>query len=211
MLTPDVVAEGVAAMIHAVKIPVTVKCRIGVDDHDSYENLCHFIRTVNQGGCNIFIVHARKAWLSGLSPKENREIPPLHYGVVYQLKRDFPDLTFVINGGIKTLADIEAQLPHVDGVMIGREAYTNPYFLHQIEKQFFASEDITRLAVIEKLLPYIENELKNNVKLSHITRHILGLYQGVAGAKGWRRYLSENAWKEGADIEVLRTAMEQVS
>lgn len=212
MLNPDVVADCVASMRAAVSVPVTVKCRIGVDAQDSYEELCHFIQVVAEAGCNVFIIHARKAWLSGLSPKQNREIPPLRYDVVRQVKQDFPGLTIVLNGGIKNLADIEEQLPHVDGIMIGREAYSNPYFLAEIEKKFFTdSESVrTRHAVIESLLPYIEEQLKNNVKLSSITRHILGLFQGEPGARGWRRYLSENAFQSGAGIDVVKGALQQL-
>jgi tRNA-dihydrouridine synthase A len=213
MLEPLHVAECVAAMCAAVKIPVTVKCRIGVDEHDSYEELVHFIKTISAAGCNVFIIHARKAWLSGLSPKENREIPPLCYERVHQIKREFPQLTIIINGGIKTIAEIDAQLPHVDGVMIGREAYSNPYFLSDIEKKYFSpnEENQSRFEIIDKFIPYLEAQLKANIKLSSITRHILGLFLGEKNGRIWRRYLSENAHREGAGVEVLQEALECVN
>ncbi len=207
MLQPELVADCVAAMIAAVKIPVTVKCRIGVDHQDSYEALYQFIKTISATGCNVFIIHARKAWLKGLSPKENREIPPLQYDVVWQIKKDFPHLTIIINGGVKTLADIERHLQFVDGVMIGREAYSNPFFLAEIEEKYFINKADTRIEVIEKLIPYVQEQLKNNTKLSHITRHILGLFHGQKGANKWRRFLSEQSYKEGAGVEVIQTAL----
>jgi tRNA-dihydrouridine synthase A len=209
MLEPQLVADCVAAMQQQVKLPVTVKCRIGVDDHDSYEQLVHFIRLISQAGCQTFIIHARKAWLNGLSPKENREIPPLCYDVVRKIKQDFPQLTIVINGGIKTVAEIEEHLKFVDGVMIGREAYTNPYLLAAIEEKFFTSTAAvkTRQEILEQLQPYVEKQLSENVRLNSITRHILGLYQGQKGARIWRRYLSEHAHKSGAGIEVLHKAL----
>jgi tRNA-dihydrouridine synthase A len=213
MLDPALVAECVAAMREVVKIPVTVKCRIGVDDHDSYEKLSHFIKTIAAAGCDVFIIHARKAWLNGLSPKQNREIPPLRYDVVQQIKQDFPKLAIIMNGGIKLIADIKSHLQLVDGVMIGREAYSNPYFLADIEKQIFVNDDSvkTRHTVIEKLLPYIEEQLKDNVKLASITRHILGLFQGEPGARSWRRYLSENAFKVGANADVVKDALQYLA
>ena len=179
MLEPDVVAECVAAMRQAVAIPVTVKCRIGVDHQDSYESLHAFIKLIASAGCKTFIVHARKAWLKGLSPKQNREVPPLSYETVWRVKKDFPDLTIIINGGIKNLADIEAQLPYVDGVMIGRAAYSNPYFLADVQAKYFKNNDIfDRVGIIEEFLPYISHQLQNGVKLNNITRHILGLFRG---------------------------------
>ncbi len=196
MREPTLVAECVSAMCAVVNIPVTVKCRIGVDHEDSYDALTNFISTVSEAGCKIFIIHARKAWLNGLSPKENREIPPLRYDIVRQIKRDFPHLTIVINGGIKTVHAIEEHLTTVDGVMIGREAYANPYFLAAIEKNIFSENDetiATRHEVIARFIPYVEQQLKNNVKLSNMTRHIYGLYHGQKGARVWRRHLSEHS------------------
>jgi tRNA-dihydrouridine synthase A len=210
MLTPQLVAESVNAMVSAVHIPVTVKCRIGVDDEDSYESLCKFIALVAQAGCNVFIIHARKAWLKGLSPKQNREIPPLRYEVVRQIKQDFPHLTIIVNGGIKTINDLQEHLTYVDGVMIGREAYTNPYLLANIEENYFATTIKTRHEIIEQFISYVELQLQNNIKLSNMTRHILGLFQKQKGGKIWRRYLSENAHKPGAGNDVIRFALKKM-
>jgi tRNA-dihydrouridine synthase A len=210
MLQPTLVAECVSAMREVVKVPVTVKCRIGVDDHDSYEELQQFIATLSAAGCSVFIIHARKAWLNGLSPKQNREIPPLKYDVVYQIKRDFPNLTIIVNGGIKSSSEIATHLQYTDGVMIGREAYANPYFLAEIEQHFYGVDDTAltaRREIMQNYIPYIEQQLANNTKLSHITRHILGLFQGQAGARAWRRHISENAHKPGANVEILQEAL----
>lgn len=212
MASSLLVADCVAAMRAEVSIPVTVKSRIGIDDLDSYEFLCDFIETVKQSGCDTFIVHARKAWLSGLSPKENRDIPPLDYERVYQLKRDYPQLTIAINGGITDLAQIKEHLLHVDGVMVGREAYQNPYMLAHIDAELFADHHAisSRHDIIMQMLPYIEQHLQSGGYLSHITRHMLGLFQGVPGARAWRRYLSENATRKGAGTEVLLAALGHV-
>ena|SRR3990167_2206760 len=207
MLMPHVVADCIAAMCAVVSIPVTVKCRIGVDAQDSYEHLSHFIRLIASAGCRVFIIHARKAWLTGLSPKENRDIPPLHYPLVWQIKKDFPHLTIVINGGIKTIADIDEQLVHVDGVMIGRAAYSNPYLLADIQQKYFDQLCLTRHEVIDRLLPYIRDQLHNRVRLAAITRHILGLFQGQRGAAAWRRYLSQYAHDAHAGVEVVCAAI----
>ena len=208
------VADAVKAMRDRVSIPVTVKTRIGIDEQDSYEFLCDFIRQVSeQGGCEMFIIHARKAWLSGLSPKENREIPPLDYERVYQLKRDFPHLTMSINGGIKSLAEAKAHLQHVDGVMVGREAYQNPGMLAEVDRELFGSDRpaIDPVAVVRSMYPYIERELAQGTYLGHITRHMLGLFQGIPGARQWRRYLSENAHKAGANVETVEAALALVA
>jgi len=208
------VADAVKAMRDRVSIPVTVKTRIGIDEQDSYEFLCDFIRQVSeQGGCEMFIIHARKAWLSGLSPKENREIPPLDYERVYQLKRDFPHLTMSINGGIKSLAEAKVHLQHVDGVMVGREAYQNPGMLAEVDRELFGSDQpaIDPVAVVRSMYPYIERELAQGTYLGHITRHMLGLFQGIPGARQWRRYLSENAHKAGANVETLEAALALVA
>lgn len=210
MLQPERVADCVAAMNNSVSIPVTVKCRIGVDHNDSYEELTHFIKLISAAGCKVFIIHARKAWLTGLSPKENRDIPPLKYDVVYQIKKDFPELEIIINGGIKTVVDVEEHLQFVDGVMIGREAYSNPYLLAELEKQFFATDPIARPEVIEKFIPYVEEQLRAKTKLSSITRHILGLFQSQKGARLWRRYISEHAHREGAGVHILQDALQKV-
>lgn len=210
MAEPQLVADCVAAMRQAVSIPVTVKSRIGIDERDSYPELCHFIQTVADAGCETFIVHARKAWLSGLSPKQNRDIPPLRYDVVAQLKQDFPQLQIIINGGITALDDAQALLQQVDGVMLGREIYHNPYLLAEVDGRFFADQQPlkTRQALILALLPYVEAQLKQGVRLNSITRHILGLFHGVNGARAWRRHLSENATKAGADQRVILAALE---
>lgn len=209
MAKADLVADCVTAMQSAVNIPVTVKTRIGIDELDSYEFLCDFVEKVKNTGCHELIVHARKAWLSGLSPKENREIPPLDYERVYQLKRDFPDLLISINGGIKTIEEMKTHLQYVDGVMVGREAYQNPSLLGVIDNALFDENApiITARQAVEKMLPYIENQLSQGVYLNHITRHMLGAFQNCKGARQWRRYLSENAHKQGAGIEVVETAL----
>lgn len=202
------VADCIKAMQDAVTIPVTVKHRIGIDQQDSYEFVCHFIETI-MPYCQTFIVHARKAWLSGLSPKENREVPPLDYERVYQLKRDYPELVIAINGGITSLEQIKIHLQHVDGVMVGREAYQNPMLLSEIDQQIFAKDHaITNpISAIEQLFPYIEVELAKGTQLNHIMRHTLGIFNGKKGAKQWRRYLSENAHKKGAGLEVVEKAL----
>ncbi|VDY66204.1 Probable tRNA-dihydrouridine synthase [Shimwellia blattae] len=210
----DLVADCVAAMREVVTVPVTVKTRIGIDDQDSYAFLCDFVGTVAQkGGCETFIIHARKAWLSGLSPKENREIPPLDYPRVYQLKRDFPGLTMSLNGGIKSLAEARAHLEHMDGVMVGREAYQNPGMLAAVDRDIFGTTESCAdpVAVVRAMYPYIERELSRGCYLGHITRHMLGLFQGIPGARQWRRHLSENAHKAGADIRVLEQALALVA
>ncbi|WP_301099862.1 tRNA dihydrouridine(20/20a) synthase DusA [Otariodibacter sp.] len=211
MSNADLVARCVEAMANEVSIPVTVKHRIGIDDLDSYEFLCDFIEKI-QPYCSDFIVHARKAWLSGLSPKQNREIPPLDYERVYQLKRDFPHLNISINGGIKTIDEIKHHLQFVDGVMVGREAYQNPSLLGQIDQALFDETlpVITAKQAIEKMFPYIEKQLSEDVHLNHIVRHMIGSFQQCKGARQWRRYLSENAYKQGAGIEVIEKALDLV-
>ncbi|OXY83495.1 tRNA dihydrouridine(20/20a) synthase DusA [Oceanimonas doudoroffii] len=212
MAQPKTVAEGVAAMKAAVSIPVTVKTRIGIDEQDSYEFLCALVDGVAEAGADALVVHARKAWLQGLSPKENREIPPLDYERVYRLKRDYPGLTVAINGGIKTLEEAHIHLQHLDGVMLGREAYQNPYLLARVDAELFEDtrEVPSRHQVIRNLLPYIERELTQGTYLGNITRHTLGIFQGMPGARAWRRHLSENAHKRGAGPEVVEAAMARV-
>lgn len=208
MANAPLVAECVEAMKNVVNIPVTVKHRIGIDELDSYEFLCDFIEKI-QPHCNDFIVHARKAWLSGLSPKQNREIPPLDYERVYQLKRDFPHLNITINGGIKTIEEIQQHLQFVDGVMIGREAYQNPSLLGEIDRALFDpnASVVSAREAVEKMLPYIEQQLSQGVYLNHIVRHMLGAFQQCKGARQWRRHLSENACKSGADVRVVEQAL----
>jgi tRNA-dihydrouridine synthase A len=212
MAEPDLVAEGVAAMAAAVDVPVTVKTRIGIDEQDSHEALTHFVARVADAGCRTFIIHARKAWLQGLSPKENRDIPPLRYEVVHQLKRDFPALEIVINGGITDLDQAEYQLTHVDGIMIGRAAYRSPYLLAEVDRRFFGSSQPppSRHEVARRLLPYLERQLTRGIALKSMTRHILGLFQGQPGARAWRRHLSENAHRPSAGPEVLEAALNRV-
>ena len=209
MAEPALVAACVAAMRRSVKIPVTVKCRIGIDDQDSEADFQCFIDTVADAGCRTFIVHARKAWLSGLSPKENREIPPLDYDRVYRLKQARPDLEIVINGGIETLEACAAHLAHVDGVMLGRAAYQTPYILSEVDRRFFgaACEDGTRAEALEALVPYIEAHIAKGGKLFNITRHVLGTYHGRPGGRLFRRHLSEQGVKAGARADVLLEAI----
>lgn len=213
MADAELVANCVNAMKSVTTLPVTVKTRIGIDEQDSYAFLTDFISTVTEkGGCDTFIIHARKAWLSGLSPKENREIPPLDYPRVYQIKQDFPQLTIAINGGIKTIEEAKQHLEHVDGVMIGREAYQNPLLLSYVDNQLFDERYpvADAISVIESLYPYIESELAKGTYLGHMTRHILGIFQGIPGARQWRRHLSENAHKAGADLKVVEDALTYV-
>jgi tRNA-dihydrouridine synthase A len=206
MIEPELVAECVAAMQQAVAIPVTVKSRIGVDDKDSYEALVNFVATIAQAGCSTFIVHARKAWLSGLSPKQNREVPPLRYDTVYQLKTDFPHLEIILNGGISTLEQADEVLQYVDGVMVGREAYHNPYMLAEVDNRFYGvqREVLLREDILESLIPYVQQQLQAGVRLNSVARHILGLFHGMPGGRLWRRQISENACKSGADETVLQ-------
>ena len=208
MAEPDLVAECVQSMQAAVSVPITVKSRIGIDDQDSYEFLHTFIDKVSSAGCEHFIVHARKAWLSGLSPKQNREIPPLDYSRVYQIKKDFSNLQISINGGIKTLQESVDHLQHIDGVMIGREVYQNPYLLSEADQLVYGDvkAQITREQVIEIMCDYIDRNVANGGRVWHVVRHMLGLCNGLPGARRYRRYLSENAGREGADSSVLREA-----
>ncbi len=209
MAEPGVVAGLVTAMRHAVSIRVTVKCRIGIDDQDQDQDLARFIDCVADAGCDTFIVHARKAWLSGLSPKQNREVPPLNYARVWRLKEARPDLNIIINGGISSLAECQDHLRHVDGVMVGRAAYQTPYMLSEVDQTFFGVSDtpLSRRAVIEKLKPYIAEHLQSGGRLNNITRHVLGLYHGQKRARLYRRHLSEYAPKLGSDLSVLDDAL----
>ena len=213
MAEPELVAASVAAMAGAVSLPVTVKCRIGIDDQDSEADLERFVRAVADAGCRTIVVHARKAWLEGLSPKQNREVPPLDYGRVHRLKQAHPELEIVINGGIATLDDAEAHLARVDGVMLGRAAYQTPYLLAEVDRRFHgaASPVPTRGEVLERFLPYVERKLGEGVRLHRMTRHILGLFQGQPGARAFRRHLSERACRPGAGADVLREAARLVT
>ena len=208
MARPDLVAECFTAMQQEADVPVTVKSRIGIDDKDSYEFLQAFVEPLAAAGCRKFIVHARIAILEGLSPKENRSVPPLNYDRVYRLKQDHPDLEIVINGGLTTLGDIDTALDHVDGVMIGRQAYHQPYFLAEVEQHLHPDRQApTRAEVIERMLMYVDREVGKGVSLNSITRHMLGLFAGQPGARAWRRYISEHAHREGAGSEVLVNAL----
>lgn len=212
MAEPELVAECVAAMAAAVALPVTVKTRIGIDERDSYEELARFVSIVAAAGCRVFIIHARKAWLQGLSPRENREIPPLRYDVVRQLKADFPELRIVLNGGITSLEQAAQQLLQLDGIMIGRAAYQNPYLLAEVDRRFFGDTRPLpeRRQIVTAFLPYVERQLACGVPLNAMTRHLLGLFQGRPGARAWRRCLSEQTHRRGAGVEVIEAALRQV-
>ncbi|WP_432463786.1 tRNA dihydrouridine(20/20a) synthase DusA [Agarivorans sp. QJM3NY_33] len=212
MAEPSLVAECVNAMQQHIRIPVTVKTRIGIDEQDSYSFLTDFIEPVAAAGCSTFIIHARKAWLSGLSPKQNRDVPPLDYTRAYQVKRDYPQLTISVNGGINSLEQAEQHLEQLDGVMLGREVYQNPYLLAVVDQRIFGvqRQQPSRHQVVQLMYPYIEQHLSNGGRLQHISRHMLGLFQGCVGARSWRRHLSENAHKAGAGIEVMQAALARV-
>ena len=209
MNEPATVAESVAAMKAAVKIPVTVKCRIGVDDQDPEDSLFGFADAVKAAGTDALIVHARKAWLKGLSPRENREVPPLDYAIVHRLKATHPDLEIIINGGITTLEQAQAQLAHVDGVMMGRAAYQEPWRLLGVDPMLFgeAAPFATAQEVALALMPYIEGQMAKGVRLNSITRHVLGLFRAVPGARAFRRHLATEAVKAGASAAVMADAL----
>lgn len=213
MKSPSLVAECISAMQNAVDIPITIKHRIGIDELESYDFLCEFVGTITDTGCETFIVHARKAWLEGLSPKQNREVPPLDYQRIYRLKKDFPNLEIIINGGITNLDETEAHLEHVDGVMIGREAYHNPYILAEVDQRIYhdCHPAPSRSQVLEEFTRFAESQLTAGIRLSHMTRHILGLFHGMPGARKFRRHISENAHRENADISVLFQALNAMS
>ncbi|HTH75891.1 MAG TPA: tRNA dihydrouridine(20/20a) synthase DusA [Trinickia sp.] len=207
MNEPALVADCVRAMRDVVSVPVTVKHRIGVDTVEDYSFVRDFVGTIAQAGCDVFIVHARNAILKGLSPKENREIPPLKYDYAYRLKREFPSLEIIVNGGIKTLDEVEQHLQHVDGVMLGREAYHNPFVLAEVDARFYGGEAAkTREEIEAALIAYCATELARGTFLGAITRHALGLYRGVAGARGWRRVLSDNKRLAKGDLSIFEEA-----
>ncbi|XKH60959.1 tRNA dihydrouridine(20/20a) synthase DusA [Halomonas sediminis] len=212
MAHPEKVATAVRTMQEAVSIPVTVKCRIGIDDQDEDADLERFIATVADAGCEVFIVHARKAWLQGLSPKANRDVPPLNYPRVHRLKQSRPELHIGINGGIKTLAECSEHLAHVDSVMIGREAYQNPWMLADVDQALYGerSPASSRMAAAQAFRPYIAQRLEEGAKLNHITRHLLGLFQGCPGGRRFRRHLSEHAHLEGAGLRIFDDALSLV-
>ncbi len=212
MKEPDLVADCLAAMRDAVNLPVTVKHRLGVDNQDEQADLQQFVERIASAGVTTFIVHARKAWLQGLSPKENRDVPPLNYQRVYQLKRNFPELEVIINGGIQTVAEIQQHLQQVDGVMLGRVAYQRPWTLVEAEAALSDAQSVLspRRDYVEQLMPYVERELADGTALKHISRHLLGLFQGLPGARRWRRYLAQNAHLPEAGLDVLREALQQL-
>jgi tRNA-dihydrouridine synthase A len=208
MAEPDLVADCVSAMGEAVSVPVTVKCRIGIDDQDAEESLDRFIDAVAEAGCKTFIVHSRKAWLDGLSPKENRDVPPLDHARVHRLKARRPDLAIIINGGIASLADAQPHLELLDGVMLGRAAYADPYLLAAVDQALYSADTVprTREEVLDRFMPYVERQLARGVRLNAMTRHILGLYHGQPRARAFRRHLAENAHLDGAGTDVLEAA-----
>lgn len=212
MADPKLVAECVSAMSAEVSIAITVKTRLGIDKIDNDDFLVDFISQVAMAGCDIFILHARKAWLQGLSPKENRDVPPLNYDRVYQIKQDFPQLHIDINGGIQTLEQAKYHMEKVDGVMMGRSIYHDPYLLAQVDPQFYGDQHavLSRHDVIREMLPYIEQRMSQGCPIKSITRHLLGIFQGQTGGRAWRRYLSENAHSKGANITVLTKALSLV-
>ena len=207
MLEPELVRDCMSAMIDAVDIPVTIKTRLGVDDHYSYQYMSDFVGRVAESGCPVFIMHARMALLAGLSPKQNHDVPPLHYDWVYRLKEKSPDLEVVINGGIASVDEVKNHLEHVDGVMLGRAAYHTPWLLAECQQQLFDKQTIkTREDIIESMNLYIERQVKSGEAVKHISRHLLGLFQGLPGAKAWRRYLSENAYRDDSNTDLLNRA-----
>jgi tRNA-dihydrouridine synthase A len=212
MANPQLVADCVKAMQDMVSIPVSVKTRIGIDDSDDYQFLQDFVAIVSEAGCQQFIVHARKAWLQGLSPKENREIPPLNYPRVYQLKREFPLLDISINGGVKTLQHASELLEYLDGVMVGREAYTNPYLLSQVDALLYQDPHplLSQHQLVQQMASYAEQQMQQGARFWHIARHMLGLFQGMPGARQWRRLLSEQGHLAEATPELLLQALAKV-
>lgn len=211
MREPALVADCVAAMIAATpNTPVTVKCRLGVDDDEDYAQFVAFIDTVAAAGCRTFVVHARNAWLKGLSPKENRDVPPLRYDWAYALKRERPQLQVMINGGIAEADAAVAHLAHTDGVMLGRAAYHDPYLLHVLDVRLFGGQQRSRAELLRSLQPWVQARLAQGTPLKHMTRHVLGLFLGQPGGRGFRQVLSEQAHREGASWEVIETALERV-
>ena len=211
MKEPDLVADCLSKMQSSTKLPVTIKTRIGYDDQEDYENLYKFIDKLKNTGVKTFIIHARKAMLGKFTPKQNLNIPPLKYDYVYNLKKDFPDKEIIINGGIISLNEIKTHLKKTDGVMIGRAAYHTPYFLAEIEKEIFNNQNVlSRQEVIEKLIPYIKDEIKKGTRLNQIMRHTLGLFHGQTGASYWKRYLSENMCVRNADIQKINHIMDKI-
>ena len=209
MAEPQLVADCVRAMREAVRLPVTVKCRIGIDELDDYGFFHHFVSVVREAGVSVFIVHARKAYLQGLSPKENREIPPLRYEVPWRLKQEHPDLTVILNGGLKTVGQVREWLPRFDGVMLGRQAYSEPYLLAQLHGEFIDKDWLppARDEIVERYAEYVERMLGEGQRLPSLLRHLHGLYAGYPGARAWRRFLGEQGVRPDAGVEVLRASL----
>lgn len=205
MQQPELVAKNIQQMRSVVDIPITVKCRIGVDEQKPRDALWALVEASANAGCNVFLVHARMAWLKGLSPKENRDVPPLDYELVYELKQSFPELEVVINGGINTLADCHKHLKYVDGVMMGREAYSNPYILSNVDNEFYnaSTKPCTREEVMNDYMAYTESKIANGARLNHLSKHVVGLYHGEPRSRLWRRHISQNAHIPGSDTQVL--------
>lgn len=213
MAEPELVSQCVKAMVQATSLPVTVKCRIGIDDQDERETLFQFVGTVANAGCRTFIIHARKAWLKGLSPKENRSVPPLNYELVYELKQAHPDLEIILNGGIKTLAESRDHLTHLDGVMMGREAYSNPGILATVDQDLYGDPRpvLSAMEILENFRPFLVEQLAAGVPLKNFARHMLGLFNGQPGAKAFRRHLSENMSDPIAGLDLLDEALGRLS
>lgn len=207
MKEPSLVADSVSAMVAEVDIPVTVKCRLGVDEENDYDRFAGFIDTVASAGCRIFFVHARNAWLKGLSPKQNREVPPLRYDWAYRIKRERPDLIIAVNGGIATVEDSLLHLQHTDGVMLGRAAYHDPYLLHRLDAALSGGETLPRAQLLRAMRPYVESRLDQGLALKHIARHLLGLFHGQPGGRAFRQVLSEGAHRNGADWALVEQAI----
>lgn len=207
MLEPELVAKNVKAIQTVCELPVTIKSRIGVDENDSYEELTHFVELIAAAGCSTFIIHARKAWLSGLSPKQNREVPPLDYQRVYRLKQDYPELEIIINGGINSLDESAEHLKYIDGVMMGREAYRNPFILSEVDTRFYAEARVVkREEILQQYTDYCENQLAVGARMHHLARPVIGLFHGAPHSRLWRQHISEQAYKHGSGIEVLEQA-----
>jgi tRNA-dihydrouridine synthase A len=213
MLEPEIVSKCIKAMQASSDLEITVKTRIGVDNQDTYEFLQNFVEVIVEAGCKKIIVHARKAHLSGLSPRQNRTVPPLHYEYIYRLKEDYPELTLILNGGLKNKAEIVSHLEKLDGVMVGREVYDNPYFLSDVDEMIFnhSKDTLTRNEVLEQYKIYMQAELSKGVPLKILAQHIFGLFNGLPGARAWRRYLSEHIYADGAGLDVIGEAVKHVS
>lgn len=208
MLEPELVRDCMAAMLEVATVPVTVKCRLGVDEHESYAYFSDFLHTVATSGCEVFIIHARKAWLSGLSPRENRELPELRYDWVYRIKQEQPQWTIVLNGGVTRTAEVESHLQRVDGVMLGRAAYHNPWVLVECQQLLAPGfESPLRTEIVQQMQEYCRRETAQGVPVKHISRHMLGLFQGLPGARRWRRWISENAHVQDSDHQLLANAL----